>query len=97
LSSKVEKKSKKISAKVVEYRKERAPRRNYYILLNYPYVKINLENGEYIICKLRYANNLTKSFKIREKVDVFWTINDLLYWDAFNKRIYNICLTVYLI
>lgn len=75
----------KITAEVVEYRKERGPMRNDYTKLNYPYVKIDLEKDDYIISKLRYADNVGKSFKIGQKIDVFWYGSDLLYWDAYDN------------
>ena len=81
--------SKKISAEVVEYRKEKGPMRNDYTLLNYPYVKIDLDDGDFIIRKLRYASNSNKPFKIGEKIFVFWYISDLLYWNAYDKGLYK--------
>lgn len=81
--------SKKISAEVVEYRKEKGPFRNDYTLLNYPYVKIELDDGEYTIRKLRYASNANKPFKIGEKIFVFWNISDLLYWNAYDRGLYK--------
>ena len=78
----------KISAEVIEYRKEKSPMRNDYTLLEYPYVRI-CDGDEYILRKLRYANNWQKPFKIGERIDVFWLGNDLLYWNAFDKGIYT--------
>ena len=78
---------KKISAEVVEYRKEKGPMRNDYTELDYPYVKIDLENEEYIIRKLKYANSMNKPFDIGQKVDVFWYGSDLLYWNAYDNGI----------
>ncbi|WP_024771917.1 hypothetical protein [Aquimarina macrocephali] len=75
----------KIEAEVVEYRREKGPMRNDYTQLNYPYVKINLENEDYTIRKLRYADSLSKPFKIGEIIYVFWNDNDLLYWNTFDK------------
>ena len=75
--------AKKIIAEVVEYRKEKVPIRNDYTLLNYPYVRIDLENEEYVLRKLRYADS-SFPFKVGEKINVFWLANDLLYWDAYN-------------
>lgn len=79
--------SKKISAEVVEYNKEKGAMRNDYTELDYPYVKIDLENEEYIIRKLKYANNWKKPFEIGQKIDVFWYENDLLYWNAYDNGI----------
>ena len=81
--------SKKINAEVVEYRKEKTSMRNDYTLLNYPYVKLELDNEEYIIIKLKYANSATKPFKIGEKISVFWYNNDLLFWHAYDKGLYK--------
>lgn len=82
-------KSKKIIATVVEYRKEKSPLRNDYTELNYPYVKIDLDNGEYIIEKLRYANSWSSSLKIGQQVDVFRYGGDLLLWNSFENGIYK--------
>ena len=61
--------------------------RNDYTELDYPYVKIDLENNQHTIRKLKYANSWNKPFKIGQKVDVFWYGNDLLYWNAYNNGI----------
>ena len=76
--------SKKISAVVIEYKKEKGPMRNDYTPLNYPYVKLDSDNNNLIV-KLRYANNLFEPFDIDEKIAVFWHEDDLLYWDAYNR------------
>ncbi|WP_348739208.1 hypothetical protein [Tenacibaculum sp. 190524A02b] len=81
--------SKKIYAEVVEYRKEKGSMRNDYTLLNYPYVKIETEKGEYIVVKLRFADNSSKPFKIGEKIVVFWYMDDLLYWNAYDNGLYK--------
>jgi hypothetical protein len=81
--------SKKISAEVVEYRKEKGLMRNDYTLLNYPYVKIELDDGDYTIRKLRYANSSNKPFKIGEKIFVFWYVSHLLYWNAYDRGLYK--------
>ena len=75
----------KIKAEVVEYRQEKGPMRNDYTKLNYPYVKIDLENGDYTIRRLRYADNISKPFKIGEVIYVFWYNNDLLYWNTYDR------------
>ncbi len=75
----------KIKAEVVEYRREKGPMRNNYTLLNYPYVKIDLNSGDYTVRKLRYADSSSKPFKIGESVYVFWNENDLLYWNTFDR------------
>lgn len=79
----------KIRAELYEYRKEKGPMRNDYTLLDYPYVKIQLDDGDYVIKKLKYANSLGKNFEIGEKIDVFWYGNDLLYWNAYDNGIYR--------
>ena len=80
---------KKIEAEVESYKKETGGMRNDYTTLHYPYVKIEYEPDEYILVKLRYANNITKPFSIGEKVNVFWFYDDLLYWDTYEKGIYK--------
>ena len=75
----------KIEAEVVEYRREKGSMRNDYTQLNYPYVKIDLENGDYTIRKVRYADNSSKPFKLGEIIYVFWNDNDLLYWNTFDR------------
>ena len=78
--------SKKISAEVIEYRREKGPMRNDYTKLDYPYVKI-LDNNEYTIKKLKYATSGNRPFEIGQKIDVFWYGNDLLYWNAYDNGI----------
>ncbi|MEW7280054.1 hypothetical protein ABW636_15780 [Aquimarina sp. 2201CG1-2-11] len=80
----------KIEAEVIKYVKEKGPMRNDYTRLYYPYVKIDLENDEYAIRKLRYADSSSKPFKIGEKIHVFWYNNDLLYWDTYNRGLYKL-------
>lgn len=80
--------SKKISAVVVEYRREKAPIRNDYSRLNYPYVRIETEQDCKIV-KLRFADSFSKPFEIGEQIFVFWNGNDLLYWDAYEKGLYQ--------
>ena len=79
------KKSKKITATVIEYGYEKGPLRNDYTMLYYPYVKLDLPDIEYRKIKLRYADNKNKPFKIGEKIDVFWYGNDLAYWNTYDK------------
>lgn len=81
--------SKKVRATVIEYRKEKSPSRNDYTLLNYPYVKIDLDTGEYIIQKLRYADNYSFPFIIGQQIHVFWDGDKLLYWNAYDRGIYK--------
>lgn len=80
--------SKKITAKVIEYRTEKSPMRNDYTMLSYPYVKIG-DDQDTILRKLRYANNFNKPFKIGEQIDVFWDGNDLMYWYAYDFGLYK--------
>ncbi|EZH75885.1 hypothetical protein ATO12_03585 [Aquimarina atlantica] len=75
----------KIEAEIVKYIREKGPMRNDYTLLNYPYVKIHLENEDYVIRKLRYADSSSKPFKIGEIIYVFWNNNDLLYWNTYDR------------
>ena len=81
--------SEKILAEVVEYRTEKGPMRNDYSQMEYPYVRIDLESDEYILQKLRYANNISRSFKKGQQIHVFWNGNDLLYWDSYNKGFFK--------
>ncbi|MCC4212030.1 hypothetical protein [Leeuwenhoekiella parthenopeia] len=81
--------SKKLKATVVEYSKERGSMRNDYTLLNYPYLRILLDDAYYVKQKLRYANNWNKPFEIGQEIDVFWLGSDLLYWDAYDTGFYN--------
>ena len=82
--------SKKISAEVVEYRRERNTSiRNDYTMVNYPYVRIEVGHNETIIVKLRYAGNSNNLFWIGEKINVFWHEEKLLYWDTYNKGFYK--------
>ena len=81
--------SKKINAKVVEYRKEKGPMRNDYTLLNYPYVRIDLEDGSYILQKLSYADNYSQPFQIGEEIPVFWNNEHLLYWNTYDKGFFK--------
>lgn len=80
----------KIEAEVVEYRWERSSMRNDNSKLNYPYVKITSEDGDYVIKKLHYANNWSKSFEIGQRIYVFWKDNKLLYWEAMDKGFMSI-------
>ncbi|WP_203258536.1 hypothetical protein [Hyunsoonleella ulvae] len=79
----------KIKAEVVEYRKEKGPMRNDYTLLEYPYVRIDLDDEDYIIERLKYATSSGRYFKIGQIIDVFWYDNYLLYWDAYDNGIYK--------
>ena len=81
--------SEKIYAEVIEYKREKGPMRNDYTLLNYPYVRIDLKEGGYIVRKLRYANNYNEPFKIGEKISVFWNDDYLLYWNTYDKGFYK--------
>ncbi|PWG04033.1 hypothetical protein [Polaribacter aquimarinus] len=53
----------------------------------YPFVKINLENGESGVFKLNFRNQLGKSFNKGEKIELFWCNNELLYWKAYEVGI----------
>ena len=81
--------SKKISAVIAEYRKEKGPMRNDYTLLNYPYVRIEVNYQDFILAKLNYADNWRHNFHIGEKIDVFWNEDKLLYWSAYDNGIYK--------
>jgi len=50
----------------------------------YPFVKINQSTDEDRIFKLNYRNILAKEFQPGEKVELFWSYNELLYWNAYD-------------
>jgi len=81
--------SEKINAEVIQYKKEKGPMKNDYTLLNYPYVRIDLKEGGYMIRKLSYANNYNEPFKIGEQIPVFWNNDYLLYWSTYDKGFYK--------
>lgn len=83
---KIKKESKKLSAKIILYKKEKGRMRNNYTKLYFPYVEIT--NSETII-KLHSANSATKDFKIGEIVDVFWYKNELLLWNEYERGFYK--------
>jgi len=82
-------KSKQLSVIVAEYRKERVSIRNDFTELEYPYVRIDLDDGEFILRKLSHANSFGKSFKIGQRIDVFWYGSDLLLWNAYDNGLYK--------
>lgn len=65
-----------LKAKVIEYRNEKSPMRNDYTQIPYPYVQTDSDNSKLTkltkLTKLKYANSMSKPFKIGEDVDVFW-------------------------
>jgi len=79
------KNSLKIEEEVIKYQLEKSTMRNDYTKLKYPYVKIKSTDGRHTIEKLHYANNWSESFKIGEKINVFWSGDKLLYWNAMDK------------
>lgn len=50
----------------------------------YPFVKINQGTEGVGIYKLNFQNELAKSFRKGEKIELFWCNNKLLYWNAFD-------------
>ncbi|GAB5401328.1 MAG: hypothetical protein Aureis2KO_29130 [Aureisphaera sp.] len=80
--------SKKLNAKVVSYISEKGPMRNDHTMLEYPYVKIGSDEDS-IPRKLKFANNITRSFELDEEINVFWSGTDLLYWNAYDKGLYK--------
>ncbi|MEQ9424608.1 MAG: hypothetical protein RJQ09_09340 [Cyclobacteriaceae bacterium] len=78
------KNSKKLRAKVVEYRKEKVPIRNDFTRIDYPFVVI-LSETQPIIRKLRYSSSWRRPFRVGDEIDVFFNGSDLLYWNAFDK------------
>ena len=82
--------SKKIKAKVIEYQMEHnSPlgdnRRRYY-----PYVKIELEDNEYVVEKLEYGKGHNVSFQKGEVIDVFWYGGKLYYWNEYDRGIFKL-------
>ncbi|CAL2105561.1 conserved hypothetical protein [Tenacibaculum sp. 190524A02b] len=61
--------------------------RNEYRTSVYPFVKIYLENGESGIFKLNFNNELGKAFNKGEKIELFWSNNELLYWKEYEVGI----------
>ncbi len=79
---------KKIIGEFIKYEfVTRKVMRNEYHTSIYPFVKINLENGESGTFKLNFNNELAKSFKKGEKIELFWCNNELLYWKAYEVGI----------
>ena len=58
--------------------------RNEYHTETYPFVKINKDSDDVGIFKLNFRNSLMKEFKKGEKVELFWSNNELLYWKAYD-------------
>ena len=80
--------SAKIIAEVIQYRAEKAPMRNDYTQLYYPYVRILSEGVDLgKVVRLKFANSWRKPFDIGEKVEVFWSGGELFYWSAFDRGI----------
>ena len=63
--------------------------RNDYTLLNYPYVRVDLKEGGYVVRKLSYANNYSEPFEIGEQISVFWNDDYLLYWNTYDRGFYK--------
>ena len=78
--------SKKLTARVVEYRSERISKADSK-KESYPYVFI--ENDTTILRKLKYKSLIIggKYLKKGEYVPVFWNGLDLMYWDAYDVGI----------
>ena len=49
---------------------------------SYPFVKIN-QGEESLLFRLNFKNEVAKSFRKGEKIEVFWCNNELLYWNAY--------------
>ena len=77
----------KILAQVIEYRDHKSPMRNDYTQIPYPYVRVNPEDKDSRLIKLKYANNMWKPFKIGDQVGVFWYGGVLYYWDSYDSII----------
>ena len=61
--------------------------RNEYHTSIYPFVKINQGTEGVGTYKLNFQNELAKSFKKGEEIELFWCDNELLYWKAFDVGI----------
>jgi len=62
-------------------------KRNEYNTSSYPFVKINESTDKDRIFKLNYNNLVTKEFRKGEEVELFWSNNELLYWNAYDVGI----------
>ena len=58
--------------------------RNEYHTSIYPFVKIKQGNEDVGIFRLDFKNEIAKSFRKGEQIELFWCNNELLYWHAFS-------------
>lgn len=79
--------NRKLSAEVIEYRKEKSPMRNDYTRIPYPYVRIIDEEVSSELIKLKYSNSFKNPFQISDIVEVFWHEGTLFYWNAYDEGI----------
>ena len=63
--------------------------RNEYHTSTYPFVKIKQGNKDVGIFKLDFKNEIAKSFRKGEKVELFWCYNELLYWNTYEIGIFK--------
>lgn len=82
--------SKKIKAKVIEYQGEHDSPLGDDGRRYYPYVKIKMEDNEYVMVKLEYGKGHRVSFKKGEIVDVFWYGGKLFYWNEYERGIFKL-------
>lgn len=82
--------AKRIEAQFIGYRTERVRvKRNHYTIISYPYVRFDFGGEDYVIRKLKSDSILSKTFIVGEKIDVFWSGIDLLYWNAMDHGLYK--------
>lgn len=83
--------SKNISAKVIEYKMEHGSPLGDDGSRYYAYVKIELENKEFIHQKLEHViGHVSLSpFKKGENIDVFWYGEKLFYWNSYQTGIFK--------
>ncbi|MDC8005668.1 hypothetical protein POV27_16540 [Aureisphaera galaxeae] len=83
------KKSKRIKARFVRYHKGKIERGLYKDLdFEFPYVRIG-NDDESALCKLNFGSQIAKIFKTGEEIDAFWSGNDLMYWNTYDRGLYK--------
>lgn len=77
--------SEKLTAVVVEYRREKIKSmRTNFSKLDYPYARILEEESDRLIC-LHHASSGGRHFEIGEEVEVFWYDGKLVYWYTYSS------------
>ena len=76
---------KKIIGEFVKYESVTVKvRRNHSSTSTFPFVTLDNSTDADRIFKLNFQNSVMKEFKKGEKVELFWSNNELLYWNAYN-------------